>query len=123
MAKLPYSFLTRDRFGPSRVLASPRGRYAHPDHALSQPVRWEDAPGRTISTERRRWLLASLHSLYAVSLALATVVVLLWRGSLLLLAAGAFVLGVLTVVVFLVVAHRAGARRGKTRHYWRWWAP
>lgn len=118
-AKLPFSPLTRDRFGPSRMFASPRGGRAHQDHVLSHALpshalHHEEASERSIHAGRvgrKRWLRASMQQLYAASVALAAAVVLLWRGSLVLLAVGALLLGLVIVAVFLLLARRVGVRR------------
>ena len=132
----PFSLVRRDRFfDPSRWFASPRSERAHGPHAPSQVLpshalhhkeahdeahdeasEWSIHTGRTGRVGCRRWLIASVQQLYAVILALATVVVLLWRGPLVLLAAGALFLGLaavaVAVAVFLVLARRAEPLRG-----------
>ena len=77
------------------------------------------ASGQSIRTGPWRWLLALVQQMYAVSVAIAIAVVLLWQGSLAWLAVGALLLGLLTFITFLVLtllARRASARHGRPRH-------
>lgn len=117
-AKLPYSLLTRDRFETFRWFTSPRRERTHRDHKLphallSPALHREEASERSIHAGhdgRRRWLRASVQQLYAVSVAMATVVVLLWRGSPLVLGLAAFGVGLL-LLAGVALVRRLAARR------------
>ena len=123
-AQLPFSPLSpppQDRTGPAQPATSLVDGRARREQAASHASPSTDALEPSNCTGRRRWLwVPVVHQIYAVSIAIAVAVVLLWQGSLGWLAVGALLLGLLTVPVFLALAllalhPRAGMRHGRPR--------